>query len=38
MSFWDRQVAAAVVEVQVRVDHDVDAGEVEGLLAPGVVS
>jgi hypothetical protein len=26
-------VAAAVVEVQVRVDDDVDAGEVEGLLA-----
>ena len=33
-------VAAAVVEVQVRVDDDVDAGEVEGVLAqrdePGV--
>jgi hypothetical protein len=26
-------VAAAVVEVQVRVDNDVDAGELEGLLA-----
>ena len=26
-------VAATVVEVQVRVDDDVDAGEVEGLLA-----
>jgi hypothetical protein len=26
-------VAAAVVEVQVRVDDDVDAREVEGLLA-----
>ena len=26
-------VAAAVVEVQVRVDDGVDAGEVEGLLA-----
>src|SRR5215218_10706087 len=29
----DEVVAAAVVEVQVRVDDDVDAGEVEGLLA-----
>src|SRR4051794_20344881 len=29
----EQVVAAAVVEVQVRVDDDVDAGEVEGLLA-----
>jgi len=28
-------VAAAVVEVQVCVDHDVDAGEIEVLLAQG---
>ena len=28
-------VAAAVVEVEVRVDDDVDAGEVEALLAQG---
>ena len=36
----EQVVAAAVVEVQVRVDDDVDAGEVEGLLAqwnePGI--
>src|SRR3954452_4807607 len=29
----EQMVAAAVVEVQVRVDDDVDAGEVEGVLA-----
>ena len=29
----EQMVAAAVVEVQMRVDDDVDAGEVEGLLA-----
>src|SRR5213078_522267 len=31
--FGEEVVAAAVVEVQVRVDDDVDAGEVEGLFA-----
>ena len=31
----EEMVAAAVVEVQVCVDHDVDAGEIEVLLAQG---